>query len=546
MSTNVAGPFSLRVGGRGARPLVSLRGREELSRVFRLDARVLCEPDERVAVVGERASVTLSGKDGRGRTVHGVVERVSVEGVIRAGGERVVRVRVVPRLAMLRHRVTSVVHVEQTVPEVVAGALGLAGVRVTTRLTRAYAKRAYCVQYKESTLAFVRRILAEEGVLFTFDHGDADSGEDSVVLFDAAEGYGKLEPQTLTLRRRDAREGRPGSGDDVLEFALESAAAPDRALLRDYDPQKPLLDLRVSARAGVTPPVGGAELLAYEHRGPYAEADVESPPAEVALEQRRRGAVVGRGTSTSRAIAPGLAFRLDAETTPELSGAYAITSIEHDLAQHAERDGQLVYENRFTCAPADVAHRPPRPRQRVRQVLETAIVVGPAGEEIHTDALGRVQVRFHWQIGDAGDGASTWLRVVQPWTGAGFGAHFVPRVGSEVMVTFLGGDPDAPVVVGGVYNATSPPPFALPADKTRSGLRTRTSPGGAGANELSFEDAAGSEQIFLKAQRDLDIDVGRDATTHVKRNASRVVGGSDTSDTAGDARAQIGGDHAVT
>src|SRR5690606_15876447 len=177
------------------------------------------------------------------------------------------------------------------------------------------------------------------------------------------------------------------------------------------------------------------------------------------------------------------------------------------------------------------------PARRIRQVSETASVVGPRGEAIHADEHGRIKVKFHWDLSARDDdAASCWLHVSQAWVGANWGSQFLPRVGTEVVVTFLGGDPDRPLVTGSVYNGTHPPPFPLPGEMTKSGVRTQSTPGGSGYNELSFEDRTGSELVHLRAERDLEVvaqndareEIGRDRELDVKRDLKQIVGGGHT------------------
>ena len=180
-----------------------------------------------------------------------------------------------------------------------------------------------------------------------------------------------------------------------------------------------------------------------------------------------------------------------------LDGHYVVARVEHTgRAPEAAPGRQPVYENRFVCVPAEVALRPKRPKRLLQQVVETAVVVGPAHEEVYTDEHGRVKVQFPWDLAGKNDARSScWVRVAQAWAGAGWGFQFVPRIGMEVVVTFVGGDVDRPLITGCVPNAINVPPFMLPAQRTRSGIRTRTTPKGEGGNELSFEDRKGAEEI---------------------------------------------------
>jgi uncharacterized protein involved in type VI secretion and phage assembly len=259
----------------------------------------------------------------------------------------------------------------------------------------------------------------------------------------------------------------------------------------------------------------------YDHHSPYLFPKWSLPNDEAPrmLRQARRRVAVGLGTSGCHALGSGHKFALVGHDVGRLDQAYVVTKIEHrghadfqhsdDAAAGAtplsQRLHQRLYQNRFECVKATIAYVPAKPPRRSVQVVLTAVVVGPAGEEIHVDPMGQIRVQFHWdREGKNDDTSSCWIRTMQPWGGAGWGVQFIPRIGMEVVVTFEGGDPDKPLVLGSVYNATHPSPFHLPALKTRSGWRTQSSPGGGGFNELSFDDAAGAEQIFLHAQRNLE------------------------------------------
>jgi type VI secretion system secreted protein VgrG len=301
-------------------------------------------------------------------------------------------------------------------------------------------------------------------------------------------------------------------------------------------------------------------LEVYHHHGEYDEPEAHQQRARIYLEQLRAGVVTAVGESLSARLAPGRRFALDEHPLDDLDGEYVVTRVEHDgrvpalipaagapAGEDPGVDGAAVYQNRFACAPSGVIVRPEVHRHRIQQVTEVALVVGPPGEEIYTDEYGRIRVQFPWdREGQSDEHSSCWMRVSQAWAGATWGVQFVPRIGMEVLVTFLGGDVDRPVVTGCLYNALNPTTFDLPGDKSRSGFRTRSTPGGVGFNELSFEDATGSEQVYLHAQRDLDELVERDHHTRVKHDR-RLEVDNDLAVSVQRNRAEtVQGDHAET
>lgn len=538
MSERAAPTFSFDAPEAGDLGLValSLRGREAVSGLYRFDLVLRAEEADPAlvesALLGRAATVTLHGDEGDARTVGGVVTRASLRGPAGDGLRARIRVRVEPALALLRHAHRSRIFQDLSVRQVVDLVLAdHPAVRAGWRLTARYGPRAYCVQYQETDLAFVLRLLAEEGVRFHFDRGT--DGAEELVLTDAP-AFARPIDGRATLVYRES-ESAPDA-DSVTRFALSRRVAPGRATLREYDwnhPQRPL------AAEADAPGPAGTPLEFYEHHGEHDEARVGRDVAALRLQQHRRRASEGSGRSACPRVMPGRAFTLEAPTQPAVEGDYVVVSVEHRAVEASGVEGLrgARYENRFVAVPRAVAVRPARPARRLQQVLETATVTGPSDEEVWVDEHGRIRVRFHWdrEGADGDDRRSCWIRAMQPWAGAGYGAQFIPRVGTEVVVSFLGGDVDRPVVLGGLYNGTHPPPFALPERRTRSGLRTRSSPGGEGANELSFEDAAGMEEVLLHAARDLRETVRGDQSVQVDGGRTVTVGG-DVQESVGGSR----------
>ncbi|MFT3765203.1 MAG: type VI secretion system tip protein TssI/VgrG [Minicystis sp.] len=407
-----------------------------------------------------------------------------------------------------------------------------------------------------------------------------------------------------------ANEESPVSTHDkVTHFTLRNTVRSTAAVFRDYDPDRPMVRLQSAAvdtspfppspfeaaamavaaaenaasaveslaplpgaateaihtvesvadtAASVVDTVAGAlgqkvPFEVYEHHSPFlfpkwSFANDEAPRI---LRQKRRRASIADGEGGCSALSPGHRFALHEHPATQLDGDYVVTGVEHRGQTHPEpgRDYR-VYWNAFECVPARMTYAPPRPKRKSVQVSLTATVVGPPGEEIHVDPMGQIKVQFHWdRAGKLDERSSCWIRAMQAWAGAGWGHQFIPRVGMEVVVVFEGGDPDKPMVLGALYNGTHPPPFLLPQDKTRSGIRTQTSLGGRGHNELSFEDRAGAEQIYVHAQRDMDERIRHDHTRNVGheehisvvRHRSLTVGGSLTEKIEQNATATIGG-----
>ncbi|MCC6528453.1 MAG: type VI secretion system tip protein VgrG, partial [Polyangiaceae bacterium] len=615
----------------GSRELrvVSLKGVEQISRPYRFELLVTGPAIDPATLVGDllgrRAHLHIARGSDAPRTVHGVVRRVEAEGHSsgQEGGHHY-RIRLAPRLHLLRKNRTSRIFQALSVRQIVEQLLGEWRVPSRFSLAGGYAPREYCVQYQESDLHFIERLLAEEGIFYWFEHPDTEDGEELVVFADTASACGPIagEPELTFQDSLGMVEREP----DVRRFRSADRTRPGATLLKEFDFLRPLSDLHAGAGAqavghggggalsgvgiggapgvpgvpdvepriadaipaaaalrgapdaqalagaeptggpgsgaglpdadamvgelvgglagNLRPPPAGrlpadasddARMRIYEHLGEHERIGVDLGRAERHLEQHRAKARIGAGESRCRRLLPGSWLELRQAALESHDGRYTVVRVEHEghepeitggAGATAKRD---VYQNRFWCVPADVPCRPRRPRRRLQQVLETATVVGPAGQEIHCDAHGRIRVQFHWDLeGRFDEHSSCWIRAMQPWAGTGWGFQFLPRVGMEVLVLFVGGDLDRPMIVGSAYNAAHPVPFQLPREKTKSGIRTQSSRGGHGYNELSFEDRKGREKVYLRAERDLDEVVGHDHSTGVTANQTLRVGANQT------------------
>lgn len=506
---------------------------------------------------GSRASLELAAGDGGVRWVHGVVSELAIERSLHRGDVEL-KIRIEPRLSLLELNEKSAIFQDMSVPEVAGELLDGWNIPHEARLNAAYRKRTYLTQYQETDYAFLRRILASVGIFFCFEHPDPETddepAEERIILCDAAALYAPIHGESH-LRFAEEGGGLEAASlfDHVTRFGRVRRLRTQRVLMGDYDYRNPGLPLQASAQADGVPevPVDKDQLRAYHHdweaeiEGSSGSQEMDAQHARAVLEQHRRAAVTATGSSHSRRLLPGHTFSLEGHPVDHLNAGYAVVRVEHQgrVPELTGGDvGDPIYENRFECVPDSVPARPaPRPPRR-RQVAETATVVGAGAEDIHTDDLGRVKVRFHWDLsGKTDDTASCWLRVAQAWAGTHFGAQFIPRVGDEVIVTFLGGDADRPIVTGAVYNGTHPNPFDLPDEKATSGFRTQSTPGGSGYNELSFCDRIGEERIFLRAEKNLVEKVENDHELSVKRNQAITVTGAQTFNVASGQTMQIGG-----
>ncbi len=508
-----------------------LSGREALSELYQFELVVTCE-DPAVSpsdLLGRAALVTFAADDDNDRHVHGVVSRFELGDF----GKKLVscHVTVVPRQWRLLHRANSRIFQDKNAVAIVQKVLEDAGLTEHDDFRLAvqgrFRTREYCVQYRESDWAFISRLLEDEGVFYFFEH---TAEKHVLVLADRAAAHTSIGGNATIPFRQDL--GALASREHVARFRYSEQVRAGKVTVRDYEFKRPDLLLEGEAAAAV-----GADLEVYDHPAAFFEPSDGAARARIRLEQQQAARALGRGTSGCVRLVPGSRFSLAEHPRASFNREYLLVSVEHDASEPVMAEaagGEAHYENSFEVIPADVPFRCPEvtPRPVVRG-LQSATVVGPAGEEIHTDEHGRVKVQFFWdRIGRKNDQSSCWLRVAQASAGPGWGAMFIPRVKHEVLVGFLEGDPDRPIVVGSVYHGANPTPYALPANKTRSALRSATSPGGAGSNELRFEDKKGNEEVFLQAQKDWTIailndknqTIDHDETLTVKNDRSVSVG----------------------
>jgi type VI secretion system secreted protein VgrG len=552
--TDLATPHLLVAGPYGASDLEVLlfKGRESVNDLYRYDITLRFAPSPDGEVIEEllRAPARLMTQWREGfRSIEGIATELHLDGVHPRGGAHL-RMRLEPRMARLRLAKTSRVFQDMTVRQIVDDVLDRHHIRRSWRLSRAdYPVRAYCTQYQESDYELVARLLAEEGIFFFFEQpsacaGDAlaapmaeDASVETLVIADHVAAYPDIRGgPVLRANTLDWERGE----DTLATFSFRRRALAESLVLREYDFRHP--SYPVTAQAVPWELLGDpTPTQIYEHHSQYELPEAQRDMSSTHLEQHRVKAARGWGVSDCRRLVPGHAFAVQDFAQSHLDGRYAIISTK--VNGHAPficlNEPELPeFIATVECVPAHVACRPPRPERPPRQVVETAVVVGPQGEEIHTDEYGRVEVRFHWDLEHK---STCFLRVAQPWAGSGFGFQFVPRVGMEVLVSFIGGDLDNPVVIGALPNAHNRLPFPPPAYKTMSGIRSRSTPRSVGYSEISFEDRAGSEVLNIRAQRDLTESVGGSARRDVRGDLTATIGGHSCESIAGDRRLEVNG-----
>jgi type VI secretion system secreted protein VgrG len=478
----------------------------------------------------------------------------------RGDGRTRARVAIEPALSALRHgrdtRIFQEKSAAQILEEVLSTGLAPYGRELRVETRRAYPPREFTVQYQESDFDFAHRLMEEEGILYFFDQ---EGGAEILVLIDDPSQHPAMRSATGPLLEYSGTEGDEATAEKEHMRAFHPISQRRATALRSrhFDWTHPSVIVEAEGPAG-----GETELPHGARHGPEREAYVHDEPltphayggtygahdeaaqARIRRERQERDARLYEGRSTSIALAPGHRFDLMSHPRLELNASYVVIEVVEHLLAHvglseAPEAGRYRYLNQVRCLDAEVPWRPPRERPRPRiHGVQTAIVVGPPGEEVACDEHGRVKVHFHWdRLNGFDPSSSCWIRVMQSWAGKGWGTFVLPRIGMEVVVSFIDGDPDRPLITGCVYNADNPPPYG-PASKNISAFKTNSSLGGGGYNELRFDDSKESEEIYLQGQKDWN--------TLIKHDHHRDVGHSESQTVAVDRSRSVGNDEAIT
>ena len=472
--------------------LRSLHGEERLSGLYRFSLELQSEDREIdfTQIVGKRATVTVDLEDETQRYLDGFVGRF-----VQAGSDErfaTYRAELFPWLWFLTLSADCRIFQEMSVPEILEKVFGdLGQTDFENRLTGTYAPREYCVQYNETAFAFVSRLMEEEGIFYFFEHTD---GVHTLVLADdpgdysAVPGGGSVQYGTL---------GNWTQQNVVTACTLEQNVIPGSYGLDDFNFETPSTELFATTDSTVA--LDGGQRKIYAYPGGFLKKDAGEALSKLRIEAHEAAQKIVRGESYCRAFTAGHTFALEGHYREDVNGAYVARSVYHSATR--ER-----YSNSFTALVSDIPFRPPRvTRKPSIPGTQTAIVVGKSGEEIWTDKYGRVKVQFHWdREGQSDENASCWIRVAHGWAGKGWGQIFLPRIGQEVVVSFVEGDPDRPLITGSVYNSEQVVPYNLPDDQTKSTIKSDSSKGSDGYNELRFEDKKGEEEVYFQAERDFN------------------------------------------
>ena len=535
--------------------LESFNGQEGVSFPFRYELSVL-STDPAVAfssVIGKEATITVCLPNENKRYINGIISSFS-QG---ATSSRLTAYQavLVPKLWLLTRTADSRVFQDKSVPDILDIILGKNGIKPELRINAdKYKKREYCVQYSETDFHFCARLMEDAGIYYFFEHTEK---EHKLVLADAAQSLKTHGVPFLNEAIFESSKGEGQQDQAVYSWSMAQELRPDKYTVRDYNFEKPQQDLTAfSQQKSVKTP----KLEIYDYPERFADPDQGRQVADLRMEEIETANTVISGSGTCRAFQSGYVFKLTGHYRKDVNEQdYLLTTIFHSFKQGDDfcSSGQAIddaftYTNTFACIPTTTTYRPPRTTQvPVIASAQTAVVVGPSNgsqkppaDQIYTDEYGRVKVRFMWDRTTLNGDTSCWLRVANAWASMGWGHQWIPRIGQEVVVQFLEGDPDRPLVSGAVYNGMNGLPFTTDHYKTQSGIRTQSNPIDADGpndkyNMLRFDDKRGCEQVFVRSQKRLDVRALADYYDTSGGSRNTVIGGKDD-------KGHQGGDYLLT
>lgn len=492
------------------------------------------------SLVGEPLELTVSGREGEQRLFKGTCVSAEYLGRYRDWGRYLVEVR--PKLWFLSRGQQCRVYQDETVPDIVQSIFADYGLSAffKKKLSATYAVRDICVQYRETDLDFVKRLLEEEGIYFFFTHaGEAET----FVLADGATAHEPM-PGDPVIEFHEKHDSFDPSKEHFAEVVAKQAATTGKVTLTDYNFEKSATKL-MATRDMIKGKYGQNGIEKYDYPGHFRTYPLGVDRVKVRMEAEAVKHVTWTAVGNIVRLATGQTFQLKNHPQTQGESKFLCTRATYYLQSapdpNAPPETQSIVSGGLAFDPGNtdtfraifeiIPETSPFRAQLLTpwpevQGIHTAVVVGPAGDEIHTDKYGRVKIKFHWdRRTPTNDTISVWVRTMMPWTGKGWGMIHIPRIGQEVVVQFEEGDPDRPIVIGMLYNDTTMPPYALPANMTQSGIKTNSSKGGAGFNELMMEDKKGEELVRFKSQRDY---------LQVVQNDAKITVGLETKEKKGD------------
>lgn len=542
--------------GADALLLAGFSGTEAISRLFSFHLDLLSEAGgvDFSAIIGQSVTLSVKLADETPRYFNGLVSRFAQSGADTTFTHY--QMEVVPWAWMLTRYADCKIFHNKAVGDIITAVFAARGFQdYTLSLSGSYTPIEYCVQYRETDFNFISRLMEQFGIFYFFQHTD---GKHTMVIADSSSVHEDCPSQATAAY--SLLSGGLDQADVVLSWHMEQELRTGKYTLTDYNFTTPSTSLLASEPTIVN--VGGnGDFEIFDYPGDYQTKADGTSMAKLRMQEEEAGHLVATGSSVCRPFTTGYKFSLTEHPIASFNESYVLTEIQHTASAGGSYSGGgsgggdgSTYSNQFTCIPGTVPFRPVRVTPKpFMQGPQTAVVIGKSSytdtsgddgsgdtEDIWVDQYGRVIVQFPW---DRVGACSCRVRVSQAWAGQGWGSITIPRVGQEVIVSFLEGDPDRPIITGRVYNASQSVPYPLPANQTRSTMMTRSSTGGGAANynELRFEDKAGSEQIFMNAEMDMDHRVENDLREFVKNNRSLVVQSDQMEKVTGDIHSQAGG-----
>ncbi len=515
---------------------------EQMGRMFQIEADVISETHDVNfdGIIGKNVTLRLNLVGNKERYFNGYVSRfVQVED---QGGYAHYRLVIVPWLWFLTRTADCRIFQSMTVPDIIQKVFNDHGFHDFKSVSSTYRTWDYCVQYRETDFNFVSRLMEQEGIYYFFEH---ENGKHTLVMADSASAHSEF-PDYDTIPFKP--KGTAGSSKgDVNVWSVEKEVQTGVYALNAFDFEKPRKDLRTNSN--ISRSHAASEFEMYDYAGDFTEHADGEFYAKTRIEEVQVQHEIVQGEGIARGLCTGCNFTMEGHPRSDQDRKYLITAAsyyldggEFEAAKSADAD---FFACRFTAIPDGQAFRAARitPKPLI-QGPQTAIVVGKSGEEIWTDKYGRVKVQFHWdRYGKADENSSCWVRVSHAWAGKKWGAFNVPRIGQEVIIEFLEGDPDRPIITGRVYNGEALPPYELPGKATVSTLKSNSSQGGGGFNEMRFEDKKGSENIFIHAEMDEDVRVKNDAKEWIGNDRHLYVKNNQTEHVAHDRNDLVDNDH---
>jgi len=544
---------------------------EELGRLseFELD---LLSTDTKIKLedmIGKPMTVALDLPNGKERYLSGLVTRFAQSGRIGRYTQYTATVR--PWLWLLTRTTDCRIFPDNadsesiTVPDLIKKVFRANGFSdFKERLNGTYKAREFCVQYRESDFDFISRLMEEEGIYYYFTHED---GKHTLVIADSPNAHDPI-PGSEQVPYMAASAESAASVDHITEWEVAHELQTGQVVLNDYDFETPRADLKTTS--SVSRSHAHAKLEAYDYPGEYVGArsargegtsgddashDRGQHFARVEVEALHADYEVIEGEGNVRGLAVGGTFKLTGfNREDQLNRDYLVTSTDFEVQVNGvegleTNGGDTVFRMEFTAIPAKTPFRSEQITEVPDIGTQTATVVGKSGEEIWTDVHGRVKVQFHWDRRAAHDETSScWVRVASPWAGKGWGAVHIPRIGQEVVVEFLEGNPDRPIIIGSVYNGQNPVPYKLPANQTQSGIKSRSTKTGTPEhfNEIRFEDKKDAEELVIHAQKDQHISVENDETHDVGHDRTKTIGNDETTHVKANRTETVDKDESIT